>query len=109
MVVSFSGHHKSHDHISIVSPSGRFIVDHFQKFAYESYPRTEWRWSKISIEENWMISNMSKAFVSDILDKGSCELPTLWQCFPSHKYILTELLPHFNCLLNVHNDYCPVT
>lgn len=107
-ILSFSGHHKSPDHLSIVSPTSRFIVDHFQKFAYESYSETGWRWSKIPMEENWMISHMSKAFISDILNKRTCELPTLVECFPSHKYILTELLPHFNHLLKVQNDYCPV-
>ncbi len=108
-ILSFSGHHLSSDHVSIVSPHGRFIVDHMQKFALESYPESDWKWQHISIDENWLVSHMTKKFVMDIFNKRNCDLPTLWECFPAHQFILQELLPYFNQLLDVAHDYCPVT
>jgi len=107
--LAFSGRHNSPDHISILASRGRFIVDHIQKFAYESYPENDWKWHPIPIDENWMVSHMTKAFASDILSKGSCELPTIKECFPAHEFILEQLSPHFNRLLKVSNDFCPVT
>lgn len=107
--VSFLPDNNSPDQIYIVSKSGRFIVDHFQKFAYESYPEDGWQWQRISIDENWDVSAMSKTFIGDILSKESCELPTLVDCFPAHEFILRQLQPHFNNLLGVNNDYCPIT
>jgi len=108
-ILSFAGSHVSPDQISILTPKGRFIVDHFQKFAFESSPETNWAWKNIPINENWSVSFMSKAFVSDILRKGDCELPTLQDCFPAHEFILGQLVPHFNRLLGTNNDYCPIT
>lgn len=109
LVLSFARYHLGPDCISIVSPRGRFIIDHFQKTAFESYPQTDWAWSPIRIDENWLVSHMTKKFVSDIFNHGACDLPTLKECYPAHKYILSELLPHFNRLLGVSEDYCPVT
>lgn len=108
-MVSFAASHVSPDHITINSPSCRFIVDHFQKFAYESYPESDWVWRKIPINEEWQVSHMTKEFASRILEEDNCELPTLRDCYPAHKFILRELLPHFNRLLNRQDNYCPIT
>src|SRR3989338_2973189 len=70
--VSFAGGHTASDHISIVSPRCRFFVDHLQKFALESYAETNWQWGQIPLEENIMVSHMTKVFVSDIFQKGQC-------------------------------------
>lgn len=109
LAISFSCSHDSPDIISIVSRRGRFIVDHFQQWAQESLPETNWQWQPIPIKENWMVSHLTKAFVIDILLGGRCDLPTLEECFPAHEFILSQLLPHFNKLLKVNNNYCPVT
>ncbi|MFH1428303.1 MAG: Gfo/Idh/MocA family oxidoreductase [Candidatus Margulisiibacteriota bacterium] len=108
-MVSFAGSHNSPDHISIVSSKCRFIVDHFQKFAWESHADKNWKWQNIPIDDNWSVSFMSKAFIQDILNNNTCELPTLLDCYPAHKFILSELQPHFNMLTGEQNDYCPVT
>jgi len=108
-VLSFTGNHNSPDQISIISPSGRFTVDHFQKFAWESYPDSDWEWRRIPINENWMVSHMTKKFASDILNDGICDLPMLEECFPAHEFILNQLLPHFNKLLKKSDDVCPIT
>lgn len=108
-MLSFIGDNRSPDHTAIHTPSSRFIIDHFQKFAYESHLSLDWQWRNIAIDENWNVSHMSKAFVADILIKDKCELPTLSQCFLSHEFILKELLPHFNRLLKKEDKYCPVT
>lgn len=108
-ILSYSSRHAAADVITIMSPHGRFLVDHFQKFAYESYPETNWKWMNIPIDENWAVSHMTTAFATDILTKHSCLLPTLHECFPAHQYILTTLLPHFNALRGTDDTFCPVT
>lgn len=108
-ILSFAANHNSPDYISIVSPTGRFFVDHFQQFALESYPDLDWKWKEYPFKENWLVSHMTKTFVRDMLTKGKCDLPSLEECFPAHKFILGELLPHFNHLLEKENSFCPVT
>lgn len=109
LAILFSASHEGPDIISIVSSRGRFIVDHFQKWAQESLPETNWQWRPVAINEDWMVSAMTKVFVRDILNKERCNLPTLMECFPAHEFILGQLLPHFNRLLNMQKDFCPVT
>ncbi|MCF7907789.1 MAG: Gfo/Idh/MocA family oxidoreductase [Candidatus Omnitrophica bacterium] len=108
-MLTFAADHMSPDHITINTPRCRFIVDHFQKFAYESYSDQDWTWNKIPIEEEWRVSHMSKKFVSDILTKDTCQLPTIFECFLAHEFILRGLLLHFNRLLKEENWSCPVT
>lgn len=109
LILSSSGRHMSPDYIAIVSSSGRFFIDHFQQLALESYPDSGWKWNQIPFNENWNVSCMSKAFVSDILTKDRSDLPTIEECFPAHKFILGELQPYFDRLLERKVDFCPVT
>lgn len=94
---------------SISSPSYRAMVDDGMKWICESSEATEWAWRQIPYEANLLVSHMTKAFASDILRTGRCELPTLEECFPAHQFILSELQPHFQKLLKKEIDYCPVT
>ena len=110
LTISFLNSETGPDLITIFTPRGRFIVDHFQKFAYESYPFVNnWQWHRFQIDENWMVSHMTRKFVEDILIRDDCRLPTLQDCLPAHQFILNSLLPHFNKLLNVNQNFCPVT
>jgi predicted dehydrogenase len=108
-MLSFSGQHVSPDTLTLITPKGRFIVDHFQKFALESYPQDGWKWSPIRIDENWAVSHMTKAFAKDILTRGECLLPDLGDCYPAHKFILEALQPQFTRLLKKTVTECPVT
>ena len=108
-VVSFAPEHTSPDSITLLSPSARFFVDHFQKLALESYARDDWRWQQIPISENWMVSHMTKDFVDNIFARGTCLLPTLKSCYPAHQFILNALLPYFHRLTGRSLDVCPVT
>lgn len=109
-VITFADDHDCFDHITINAPSSRFFIDHYRQFFLESYPESDWEWKRIELkEENWLVSHMTKKFAFDILNSGTCELPTLLDCFPAHQFILSELLPHFNQLLHKNYDYCPVT
>ncbi len=108
-VLLFSGRHNSPDCISVVSPKYRFIIDHMQKFAYESCIEKDWFWEQVSIKEDWLVSHMSKMFIADVLEKQACDLPDIYQCFPAHEFILGQLLPHFNRLMGVKVSSCPVT
>ena len=108
-MLSFARDSHSPAHISILCPNAKFIVSHRQKWALESYADTDWKWHQIPIEENLLVSYTTKKLASDILTKGKCQLPTLFECFPAHQFILDSLLPHFCRLLKNNLDYCPVT
>ncbi len=108
LVLSLARGHESPDCLTIVSPSGRFFMDHIQKVAMESYPSSNWQWQPITIDENWMVSHMTKSFARDILNNKQCALPTLQQCWPAHQFILSVLQPHFEQLLGI-KDHCPIT
>lgn len=110
ITISYSNLDLGPDYLSIVTPSYKFIVDNYAALtAYESSKKEDWSWRKIPIEEKYMLSLTSRNMVLDIFRSGTCELPTLTDCFPAHKYILGELLPHFNRLLGKSAEHCPVT
>ena len=109
LTITFLPSETSPDLITIFSPTARFIIDHFKKFFYESYAKEDWQWRQVPVSENWAVSQMTRSFARDILLKGRCELPTLEECFPAHKFILQQLQPHFNRLLKKKNSLCPVT
>src|SRR3989338_8856352 len=98
-MLSFASPTEAPSFISIVGSKSRFIVDHYQKFAYESYLDSDWQWSYIPIKENWLVSHMTKAFAADIHRKEECDLPTLEECYPAHEFIFEALTPVFKRLL----------
>ena len=108
-ILSFAKGDVNPDVLSIISPKFRFIVDHFERTAWESSAETQWKWRSVPFEENVFVSHMTKKFASDIMAKGTCDLPTLQEAFPSHEFILSQLLPHFNRLMKTSNNHCPVT
>ncbi len=108
-LLSFAGDHMAPELITITAATGRFMVDHTHKCAWESYPQSNWQWQPLAIDENWAVSHMSKVLISDILAKGKCLLPTLEDCYPAHQLILEALRPSFNALLKTQDLACPVT
>jgi hypothetical protein len=108
-VLSFAATHAGPDLITITSSRARFLVDHFNKLAMESYPLDNWAWHPVKVDENWAVSHMTMGFASDILIQGQCLLPTLEECLPAHKFILEALKPAFNRLRGVNDDICPIT
>lgn len=107
--LSFAPDHVGPDHISVVTKSYRWIIDHMSRWAYECDMTAGGTWKPIPFEGNLLVSHMTRAFAMDILTNGRCELPTLEECAPAHEFILSELLPHFNRLLKKNDDICPVT
>ncbi len=107
--LSFCPDHDAPDILTIVTPRSRFMVDHVQKFAYESHEKENWVWKPVGINEDWRVSFMSQKFAQDILNFSRCDLPTLEECFAAHEFILSALLPAFNRLLKVERNFCPVT
>lgn len=108
-ILSYACDHNGSEHISIETRGYRCIVDHFQRWAWESDVATGWKWRSVPFEGNLMISNMTKVFAADILTRGNCELPTLAECFPAHRFILSEMQPYFRQLLGREMELCPVT
>lgn len=110
LLISYAQTNMGPDYMSIMSPSYKCIIDQYSKLtAYESSIDTQWSWKQVPIEEEYYISKSEGKIISDVLKKGSCDLPTLEQSFPAHKFILEALLPSFNRLLKKNTDHCPVT
>lgn len=96
--------------VDVVQTAGyRWVVDQMKRQAFEASAETGGELRPIPFEGNLAVSHMTKAFVADILPTGQCELPTLADCYPAHRFVLSELLPMFNQLLNKDDDQCPVT
>jgi len=107
-MLSFASGSSAPTLISIVGSKASFIVDHYKKFAYESHADSNWQWSRIPFEENFLVSNMTKAFAADILQESKCDLPTLEECYPAHEFIFEALASVFKQLLKTDGAYCPV-
>ena len=86
-----------------------WVVDQMKRQAFEASAETGGVLRPIPFEGNLFVSHMTKKFAADILLTGKCELPTLADCYPAHRFVLSELLPMFNQLLNKDDDQCPVT
>ncbi|MBT3585648.1 MAG: hypothetical protein HN509_12150 [Halobacteriovoraceae bacterium] len=108
-ILSMAPDHTIGDYVSIHSSVGRFIIDDQYGNLIENSERTNWENKIFPIEENIAVSQLSKYFANDILQNGVCNLPTLKECFISHKFIFDSLLPHFKNLHDEKLDYCPVT
>ncbi len=109
LTILFARDHVAPDHLSIASSRYRCVVDHMSRWAWESDASTGWEWRPIPFEGNLLVSSMTKQFAADILSSGTCELPNLKECFPAHRFILTELRPHFSKLLKTEVERLPVT
>lgn len=110
LIISYAQYNMGTDFLYIMTPTHKFAMDqNCNLTAFESSIDSNWTWKKIPMKEEYYVSKMSRKFISDILNNGNCELPSLLDCYPAHKYILNTLLPHFNKLLGENNNYCPVT
>ena len=107
--LSFSAHHDSPMCVTVASPRYRAVIDDMVKWFYESTADTGWAWKPVPFDANLMVSTMTRLFASQILAFGRCELPTLEECYPAHRFILEELRPHFTQLLGQPMEHCPVT
>lgn len=106
-ILSYAPQHQNSDVVTVVSSKGKFVIDIVAQSGFEWKEDTGWR--TLPIMENELVSYTSKRIVADMLSGRESGLPTLEECFPAHRYILSELLPQFNLLLGTNNTYCPVT
>lgn len=109
LMISYSQLSEPYEHITFSSNNYRCVVDHMNHWAVESTPDLNWDWQAAKCDENLMISNMTKHFASSIITSNTCDLPDLEQSFPSHRFILDELLPHFTSLMGHDIRKCPIT
>ena len=107
--LTYQAGHVAAPSTTIATPSYRCVVDQMNRWAWESDAASGWVWRPVPFEGDLTVSNMSRAFIADILATGACELPTLADCAPAHRFILGELLPHFRRLMSPSLEACPVT
>lgn len=107
--LSYQGDHDSPELFTITTRRYRCVIDHLQRWAAESDAASGWRRRPVTFEGDLRVSTMTRAFVAEILATGRCDLPTLADAFPAHRFILEELLPAFQRLLGIEGDRCPVT
>lgn len=109
MTLSYMQGHQGWPYIMIATPRYRWVVDHVQHTAAESDAASGWAWRVVPCECNIFVSQMTTIFASGILVSGRCDLPTLEESLVAHRFILGELQPHFNRLMEREMDLCPVT
>ncbi len=107
IILSYASDHVLPDVVTIITKRSRFMVDIISDWAVESSLGGPWQ--KILAQSNTHVSYTTQTFCADIFSQSSCALPTLQECWPAHRYILTETLPHFNRLLKTKNQFCPTT
>lgn len=107
--LSYASNHTGPAHYTVIAPRYRAVIDDMTKWFCESTCEDGWTWRQVPFEANLLVSNMTRIFAADILGSGRCELPTLEECYPAHRFVLSELLPHFNKLSGTRGDRCPVT
>jgi len=108
-LLNYSGEQNGPGYFTVVSANYRALIDDSKKAFYESTAETGWVWTPVPFNVDLNVSAMTRAFAENIFANGQCDLPTLTQCYPAHEFILTALQPHFNVLLGVDADHCPVT
>lgn len=107
-ILSYAGDHDQQEVTLIATARARWLIDAFQRSAFESASGEGWMWRPIPLAENMLISHMTKTFVTDILTTGRCALPTLEESLVAHRFILGELQPHFSRLRGEELARCPV-
>ena len=107
--LSYARDHAQSEVLSITTRRYRCVVDHMNRWAVESDASTKWNWRPVPFEDDILVSHMTKAFVTDILASGRCDLPTLAESLAAHRFILGALQPTFSELFEQSVEYCPVT
>lgn len=107
--LTYTADHTAIEHLSLMTPRYRCVVDHIQRWAVESDAASGWRWRAVPFEGELLVSQMTKRFAAQILSSQPCELPTLEASLVAHRFILGALQPHFSRLLERSVELCPVT
>lgn len=108
LLMQYEGSHAQMPVDLLFTEKYRWMVDNSTRQAFESSADQK-QWTPIPFEGDVSVSAMSRGFIADILANGSCELPTLADCYPAHKAMFDMLVPYFNKALNKNDDTCPVT
>jgi predicted dehydrogenase len=93
----------------VMTNNYKWIVDNASRKAFEMSNQNSNKTIEIPYEGDLSVSFMSRAFISDILQKKNCELPTLDDCFTAHKMIFEIMLPHFKMHFEKNSKICPIT
>jgi predicted dehydrogenase len=108
-IIEFSESNMSSFLEIVVTPKFRWVLDHSSRQAFEGRQVNNWILEPIPFDGDLRVSNMSVKFISDILENGECELPSLQDTYAAHEFLFLTTLPIFNKALNKLDDVCPCT
>lgn len=107
--LSYAANHKRADQLTITGRDYRCMFDDEERWAAESDAASGWAWRPLPYEDEPLVSQLTARFVAEILASGRCDLPTLEESLVAHRWLLQELQPHFNHLLEREVECLPVT
>ncbi len=107
--LTYAPDHQYYEHFSIATRRYRCFVDQLKGWAIESDANSGWAWREVPFDGPILVSEMTTVFAADILASGSCALPTFQESLVAHRFVLNELQPHFNRLMDRDLGLCPVT
>jgi len=93
--------------LTVSSAAYRAVVDDRRRTFLESTYDSGWAWSPTPYDQDSSVVTTTRIFAASILHEQRCELPTLAECYPAHKFIISALLPHFEKFTGVQGR-CPI-
>ncbi len=54
-------------------------------------------------------SELTHLIMYDVIEKGTCDLPTYQECFRDHQAYINKVLTFYNNLRNENKELCPIT
>ena len=108
-ILTYTNDHYGPELITVTTRRRRFVIDHMSRWAMESDESAGGQWRPVPFEGGLRVSELTREFVADLLSRRRCALPTLEGSLVAHRFILSELQPHFRRLLRREVELCPVT
>lgn len=84
------------DIYSISNHKFNCIIDHMDRSYFLSQESNNWQYEYNKINEDWLISGMTKKIVLEILNKKSSKLPLINEHFLAHKFLLDNFYSFYS-------------
>lgn len=108
VIMESSASHPDPTEIQILVSGRRYIVNEMQGI-YESDSAAPGGKQEIKLIRFPYQSGLTDILAAELLETGTCRLPTIGESFIHHSLILPVLTSHYNRVTGSSLDYCPVT